>query len=108
MTELVGSWTGDEEMREITEAIEKRPPREHRFVELSIDEQEGEEGLERGQQGPGKEAEAITTPRDTQNPEPPGSGAPKGIRPNTIPALLSEDDALTPTPTPGGVGRAAV
>lgn len=88
MDDIVGSWTGKEEFDAIAEAIEQHPPRDHRMIiePLDLDEL------------------VTTTPPATQNPEPPGSGAP--FMPNTYrmaeSAMLSGHDAVTPTPG-GGV-----
>ena len=48
------------------------------------------------------EPRGAVTPQGTQNPEPPGSGAP--LIPNELrkplPSILTGDNAMTPTPTP--------
>ncbi|KAG6865101.1 hypothetical protein C0991_005062 [Blastosporella zonata] len=96
MEDLVGTWTGKEEFDEIAKAIEANPPREHRLPALPISPLE-----------PGQQDTPVITPPGTQNPEPPGSGAPflPGIR-TVIPAMVSERDSTTPTPG-GGVSVAA-
>jgi tRNA-dihydrouridine synthase 2 len=92
MAEVVGSWTGKEEFDEIAQSIEQHPPRDHRML------------MEPAVGHPDDDELATTTPPDTQNPEPPGSGAP--FMPNTYrfaeSAMLSGHDAVTPTPG-GGV-----
>ncbi|KAG5644146.1 hypothetical protein DXG03_009040 [Asterophora parasitica] len=100
MDSVVGSWTGKEEFDEIVRAIEANPPRFHRMPILpsptSVEKEQSEEP-------PPQE----TTPPGTQNPEPPGSGAP--FMPNsyrtTVPAMITGEDATTPTPG-GGVAVA--
>lgn len=48
------------------------------------------------------EPQGVVTPQGTQNPEPPGSGAP--LIPNELrkllPSIITGDNAMTPTPTP--------
>jgi tRNA-dihydrouridine synthase 2 len=76
VSEMVVSWTGEEELREIANALEARIP---------------------------KDLEEVTrTPPGTVNPEPPGMGAPFGPSNERIPlpALVTGLDVLTPTPTP--------
>ncbi|KAF9469624.1 tRNA-dihydrouridine synthase 2 [Collybia nuda] len=89
MDDIVGSWTGKEEFDAIAAAIEQHSPRDHRMLlepTMELDES------------------AMTTPPGTQNPEPPGSGAP--FMPNTYrmaeSTILAGRDAVTPTPG-GGV-----
>ena len=101
MEEIVGSWTGKEEFEQIVQAIETRPPKEHRMhVVPDANEDVGVEG--------------AVTPTATQNPEPPGSGAPLlpcSLRRIQLPPMASGHDATTPTPTPpmhGGVLSMAV
>lgn len=90
MDDVVGSWTGKEEFDAIAEAIERHPPWDHRML------------LEPST--PDLDELATTTPPGTQNPEPPGSGAP--FMPNTYrmaeSLVFSGHDAVTPTPG-GGV-----
>jgi len=92
MDEIVGSWTGKEEFDAIVQAIEANPPRDHRLVASSAVVEQ-----------PCENETPETTPPGTQNPEPPGSGAP--FLPNSyrtaIPAMVTGRDATTPTP--GGV-----
>ncbi|KAH9486433.1 tRNA-dihydrouridine(20) synthase [NAD(P)+] [Psilocybe cubensis] len=92
MEHLMTSLTGEQEFQQIIEAIEKKPPREHRMLltEISLphDEQDHEEKA------------TTITPQGTQNPEPPGSGAPflpnDTGKPHT---KIPGHDATTPTPS---------
>ncbi|KAJ7084748.1 hypothetical protein C8R43DRAFT_1142579 [Mycena crocata] len=83
LEEIVGTWTGEEDFREIVKEIEARPPRLLHHLPT------------------GRETENCTavTPSDTTNPEPPGSGAPLALsfRRLDLP-LLTGQDPLTPTP----------
>lgn len=92
MEEIVGAWTGKEEFAQIVEAIEARPPKEHRmYIVLEPSDAEVE-----------VEEEGMATPPVTLNPEPPGSGAPLlpgNMRRMQIPPMASGHDATTPTPT---------
>lgn len=89
MKDVMGDTSGEEELQEIARAIEDNPPWEHRMI------------LERENSPISEEEENPTiTPEGTQNPEPPGFGAPflpndTGIFYNTIPL----QDAPTPTPS---------
>ncbi|KAG6879321.1 hypothetical protein C0992_003538 [Termitomyces sp. T32_za158] len=92
MNVVVGTWNGKEEFDEIVRSIEANPPRQHRLPPPTT---------------PTKQQEAVetpeTTPPGTQNPEPPGSGAP--LLPNTyritLPPMATGHDATTPTPSGG-------
>ncbi|KAF8079156.1 hypothetical protein FPV67DRAFT_99797 [Lyophyllum atratum] len=94
MEKVVGTWTGKEELDDIVRAIEENPPREHRLPPASAFA-----AVER----PDENETPETTPPGTQNPEPPGSGAP--FLPNSyrtaMPAMLTGHDATTPTPSSG-------
>jgi tRNA-dihydrouridine synthase 2 len=92
LTTLVGSWSGEEEFREIVNAIERRHrPQDHgvlspQWEEVPVDDS------------------TLHTPPESQNREPPVPETPR-IPSNgrfPIPALVSGHDAVTPTPTPGG------
>ena len=92
MSEVVGRWTGKEEFDEILVAIEANPPRQHRLSPIP--------GLLFSEASSDKGERTEITPSGTQNPYPPGSGAP--FLPNNprmiIPAMLSGYDPATPTP----------
>ncbi|RDB29464.1 tRNA-dihydrouridine(20) synthase [NAD(P)+] [Hypsizygus marmoreus] len=99
MSEIVGTWTGKEEFEDIVKTIEAYPPREHRLVVFDAFAPQPTPSP------PDEYEQPETTPPGTQNPEPPGSGAPflpsnplRGV----LPAMLSGHDAVTPTPG-GGV-----
>jgi len=92
---ILDSRAGEDEFREIEQAIASRPDRYHQSLEQQQDQEEEEE-----------EEEALTsTPPARENPEPPDLNAPLGpanaLR-MAIPAAVSGHDAVTPTPTPGG------
>jgi len=87
--EIVGIPSGQEEFQQILDALGANPPREHRMIldaSSSIVDSDEETN--------------FMTPEETQNPEPPGSGAP--FLPNDRNFFLSRmpgHDATTPTPT---------
>lgn len=87
MADLLGSRTGEDEFRDIEAAINSRPDRYHTALLLAEDANE--------------EVVALSTPPNTENPEPPTLHAPLGptnaLR-MPIPAVISGHDALTPTP----------
>lgn len=93
LTDLVGSWTGQAEMQQIIEAIETRPPREHKMIlppspalkslPIAIDD-----------------TKEFKTPENTQNPEPPSSGAP--FLPNDFGRIVPALPAASLTPSPVG------
>lgn len=88
--DIVGSWTGEEEFKEIMRATEARPLR------IPIEAEQGDAAEE-------EIHPPCSTPPDRVNPEPPSSGAPRmGLR-MPLPAIITGSDALTPTPTPGGM-----
>jgi len=92
MEEIVGSWTGEDELREIIRAIEARSSMGHILHEYPNEKWEVDDS----------EEEPSSTPTGTQNPESPGSGAPfqPSFERMPIPAMVAGHDA--PTPTPGG------
>jgi len=104
---IVGSWTGDEEMRKIINAIESRPPKDHRMMLVS--RKSVSPSTPQDNSSPESDEREFITPENTQNPEPPGSGAP--FMPNdagkAIPTLIPGHDAVTPTPG-GGVSLAVM
>lgn len=125
VTELVGEWTGEDEMKQIIEVIEKNPPRLRRMylppasvsangealamaTPVSKPASANGNGITASAMLPssissvssGEEDAAYTTPQNTQNPEPPSSGAPflpKEFQ--TKDPLPAKADPLTPTPT---------
>lgn len=95
MDEFVGTWTGDKEFKDIVQTLEAYPPREHRLPSPTAQQWDEDEQPE-------------ATPPGTQNPEPPGSGAP--FLPSyrmAVPPMVSGHDAVTPTPG-GGVVMAVM
>jgi len=111
--DIVGEWTGEDEMREIIEAIEKNPPRLRRMY-ISTDstaavakasvKPSSANGNSAGvsvlpSANLTREDEAYATPQNTQNPEPPSSWAPflpKEFQ--SIEPLPSKAEPVTPTP----------
>ena len=85
----MGNSSGQEEFQQVLEALGTNPPREHRMLIDASSIVDSDE-----------ETKTIT-PKGTQNPEPPGSGAP--FLPNDMDrSFLSRVpgyDATTPTPT---------
>lgn len=89
--DIVGSWTGEEEFKEISRIVEARLPR------ISAEAEQEEVAEEEDTPPP------CATPPDRPNPEPPTSGAPKmGLR-MPMPAILTGSNMVSPTPTPGGM-----
>lgn len=85
----MGISSGQEEFLHLLEALAANPPREHRMI------------IDRSSIVDSDEETKIITPEGTQNPEPPGSGAP--FLPNdmdrTFLSRIPGYDATTPTPT---------
>ncbi|KAL0064794.1 tRNA-dihydrouridine synthase 2 [Marasmius tenuissimus] len=101
VAEIAGSWTGEEDFKDIVRAIESRSSATHLPVtaetETEATEGEAEEADAEGEA-------AFFTPEGTQNPEPPGSGAPRlalDQLPRNIPAMITGEGPLTPTPGGG-------
>lgn len=96
LTDFVGTWSGEEEMREIVKAIESRRPKNCQEP-ASYTPIRDEDDV------------PLSTPPGRENPEPPSLGAP--LHPSnermSIPAMISRHDALTPTPG-GGVSMAVM
>ena len=91
MTDIVGEWTGEEEMKAIIKAIKDNPPLEHRMLPSSFLVEENE-SIEK----------ATVTPPNTEHPDPPTSRAPllpSNFDSEKAPAPLPSP---APTPTPGG------
>jgi len=105
LTDLVGgSWTGEEEMRTIMDAIRSRSDVTHRLLDSAshrlMESQDTAAVAEELEESP---LPLATPPHYRPNPEPPGSGAPLGPSNEMmmlLPAGVSRYDA--PTPTPGG------
>lgn len=87
MQDILGDSSGGEEFRAIVKAIEECPPREHRMIMSSY-------------QPHVLCDHAMVTPEGTQNPEPPGSGAP--FLPNDFGKIHPVPNCNSTTPTPGG------
>ncbi|KIM88910.1 hypothetical protein PILCRDRAFT_813912 [Piloderma croceum F 1598] len=91
VADISGSGTGEDEFRQIEQAIASRPDRFHTVNNLAREVQDQEEEV------------PLSTPPERENPEPPSLNAPRGpthpLR-MIIPAGVSGHDA--PTPTPGG------
>ena len=87
--EIMGISSGQEEFQQILDTLGANPPREHRMIIDAVSIVDSDE------------EKKIITPDGTQNPEPPGSGAP--FLPNDMDTnFLSRvpgHDAMTPTPT---------
>ncbi|KAJ3563572.1 hypothetical protein NP233_g8854 [Leucocoprinus birnbaumii] len=112
--EIVGEWTGKDELNEIIEAIEKNSPRLRRMY-ISADSASATNGaLSKPVSAKGNgfvasaipptvssaEDDAYATPQNTQNPEPPSFGAP--FLPKEFQSadpLPPKADPVTPTPT---------
>ena len=98
VAEIAGSWTGEEDFQEIARAIESRSSRGQPSISLETETTEDEETTT-------PEAEsAFFTPEGTQNPEPPSSRAPRlaiDELPRNIPAMMTGEGPLTPTPGGG-------
>jgi tRNA-dihydrouridine synthase 2 len=91
MQDIMGDSSGEEEMQTIAAVLEESPPREHRMI-LPIDQRE-----------PSLVNEYITvTPQGTQNPEPPGSGAP--FLPHDFGKTLPFPNHNATSPTPSRTG----
>ncbi|KXN85685.1 tRNA-dihydrouridine(20) synthase [NAD(P)+] [Leucoagaricus sp. SymC.cos] len=106
--EVVGEWTGSDEMKAIVEAIEKNPPRLRRmYLPNPIASTNGTETkpVSTNESAvasavPPFQDDAYATPQNTQNPEPPSSGAP--FLPKDFQSegpLPPRPDPVTPTPT---------
>ncbi|KAF8204206.1 hypothetical protein K438DRAFT_1819329 [Mycena galopus ATCC 62051] len=96
LEEIVGSWTGEDDFREIVKTIEARPPR----LRVPTEEVPLEEPP-LGSDSPADTPPSVT-PSGTLNPEPPGSGAPLMLALHRLDLpILTGHDPLTPSPTPG-------
>jgi len=96
LVEIMGPSSGEEDFQQIVKAIEERPPKEHRTIIDQHNEDYRNEGA------------STMTPEGTQNPEPPGTGAP--LLPNDMGRVLTTipgRDATTPTPS-GRITLAAI
>ena len=90
MQDVMGGFSGEEDMQSIVVALDERPPREHRMM-LPTDQHEH------------SSPEYLTvTPQGTQNPEPPGSGAP--YLPHDFGKTIPFPNYNATTPTPSGIG----
>ncbi|KAF9256355.1 tRNA-dihydrouridine synthase 2 [Marasmius fiardii PR-910] len=95
VADIAGSWTGEEDFREIFKVIESRLPRTNSYPP-SESETVGTVTPSEVVSDP-----AYLTPQGTQNPDPPGSGAPlleEGKLPRNLPAMITGEGPLTPTP----------
>lgn len=93
VADIVGLGTGEDEFREIEQAIASRPDRYLNVANLISEVQDQDE----------REEALLSTPPERENPEPPSLNAPRGpthLLRMTVPAGVSGRDA--PTPTPGG------
>lgn len=87
MADIPGSRTGEDEFREIEEAILSRPNRYHNSLTIT--------------EGSDETPVILSTPPERSNPEPPSLNAPLGLANALrmeIPAGVSRHDALTPSP----------
>lgn len=90
----MGDHSCEEEFKAIVKAIEDNPPRQHRMVlppEVELQAKSTTEALSTISEA------QVRTPQGTQNPEPPGSGAPL-LPHNFERILLVPEPATTPTP----------
>ncbi|CAA7268086.1 unnamed protein product [Cyclocybe aegerita] len=106
MKDVMGPATGKEDFQEIVNSIEEISPREHRML---VEEQSL--ASESAPPEPTARADSpnlplrdmqdeIVTPEGTQNPEPPGSGAPfLPSETSKVYATIPGRDATTPTPS---------
>src|SRR5436853_459156 len=88
LMDIAGPSSGENDFQQIVNAIKEHPPKDHRMI------------IDRHKRDYGDEAVDSVTPKGTQNPEPPGSGAP--FLPNDISRVLAKipgRDATTPTPS---------
>ncbi|KAF9524096.1 tRNA-dihydrouridine synthase 2 [Crepidotus variabilis] len=88
MQDFMGDHSCEEEFKAIVHAIEEKPPRENRMILPPEPQAEPAELPET----------CLVTPEDTQNPEPPGSGAP--FLPHDFGKILALPDRTETTPTP--------
>jgi tRNA-dihydrouridine synthase 2 len=87
LMEIMGPSSGEEDFQQIVKAIKEHPPKNRRML------------IDRHTQDYG-EVVVLVTPKGTQNPEPPGSGAP--FLPNDMGRVLVKipgHDATTPSPS---------
>ena len=84
--EIMGISSGQEEFQQILDTIGANPPREHRMI------------IDTSSIVDSDEEKNFVTPVGTQNPEPPGSGAPFLPDGNFL-SRIPGHDATTPTPT---------
>jgi len=96
MRDVMGDLSGEEEFQAIVNTLEGCPPREHRMV-LPVDDQR--------ELSPVSEYLTVT-PQGTQNPEPPGSGAP--FLPNDFDKTLPFPNYNATSPTPSGIGHTSL
>ncbi|KAF5377141.1 hypothetical protein D9757_008797 [Collybiopsis confluens] len=117
LVDIVGAWTGEEDMKEIIKAIEARDDQHIRFTEVEMDETDTADPLPSLLASVVAAAKSASggefiTPPATQNPHPPASGAPldtegdvyrpagmRGMR-GFVPALIAGQDPATPTHMP--------
>ncbi|KAK7464399.1 tRNA-dihydrouridine synthase 2 [Stygiomarasmius scandens] len=102
VTDIVGEWTGEQDFKEIVRVIEARTSREHSEVSTETDASvDCPSASSSSSQAETEVAGEYITPEGTQNPEPPGSGAPLASEvTRDIPAVISGELPLTPTPAP--------
>ena len=85
----MGISSGQEDFQHILDTLGAKPPREHRMI------------IDASSIVDSDEEKKLITPGGTQNPEPPGSGAP--FLPNDMDGnfllRIPGHDATTPTPT---------
>lgn len=113
--EVVGSWTGENEMKEITRCIDARPLRHRDLAEPGLSKVLEEKGESEGESeeksvektetsGSGSSSGTDDmggecTPEGTRNPESPGPGAPRPVAIDPRYITLARDRT---TPTPSG------
>ena len=88
---LMGDSSGEDDFKAIVKSLHDNPPRDHRMI-INLEPH----GLSPELQ----DSAPMVTPEGTQNPEPPGSGAP--FLPHDFGRALPLPNRDATTPTPGG------
>ncbi|KAJ6520503.1 hypothetical protein C8R45DRAFT_807957 [Mycena sanguinolenta] len=95
LEDIVGSWTGDDDFRDIVKTIQARPPRSHGVIAPR-----NEPVMAADEESEPPTPPALVTPSDTSNPCSPGSGAPLMLALHRLDLpILTGHDPLTPSPS---------